>query len=54
MGLRVNLYLGDRYISPDEYENIVICCPTVNKIVNRIYEINHRKDSETDPESDDE
>ena len=36
MTLRVEMYLGEVYIPPDEYQSLVITAPETDKIVNCI------------------
>ena len=40
----VRLFLDGRYIDPSEYPGIQIRCRAVDRIVNRIYDLNHAKD----------
>lgn len=44
MQFKVRLFLDGQYIEPSDYAKVQICCPTVDKIVNRIYDINHMDD----------
>ena len=44
MQFTVRLYLGGQMVEPSDYKNVHICCPTVDKIVNHIYEVNHMDD----------
>jgi len=41
----IRLFLDGKYIDPSEYKNIQINCRAVDRIVNRIYELNHADDS---------
>ena len=41
MRLKVRLYLSGQMVEPSDYKNVQICCPSVDRIVNHIYEVNH-------------
>ncbi len=44
MQFKVRLFLDGEYIEPSDYAKIQICSPTIDKIVNHIYDINHMDD----------
>ena len=44
MQFKVRLFLDGQYIEPSDYAKVQIRCPTIDKIVNRIYDINHMDD----------
>lgn len=44
MAFRVQLYLGDRLLKPEEYKRVEICNAQVDRIVNAIYEASLSRD----------
>lgn len=49
MQFKVRLFLDNRYIEPSAYGAIQIRCPTVDRIVNHIYELAHGDGGQTGP-----
>lgn len=44
MAFRVELYLGDRLLKPEEYKLVEICNVQIDRIVNAIYEASISRD----------